>query len=242
MTEPENTDVNTEIVAPAVEESPQANHEEQTSEVQNQPEESDKERNFAAMRERQDALERRLEEKDLEIQAIRQEQQQAQPLQEEPEVDELDSISGDEWLTKEQSEKLATRQANTAVDKALEKDRIRRAKEEFPDRIKKDFPDFDQVVSKENVNYLKANKPHLAAALAATQDLLAQAEGAYDAIKMYCPSIQVTQDKERAEKNASRPGTLDAAGPARVQESDPKRINPDTQARYWKDMQEAARG
>jgi hypothetical protein len=249
MTESENTDVVTEAVAPPVEEQPHVYHEEHAEEAPAQTGQSDKEINFAAMRERQDALERDLElanlrqkQQDDLINALKGQVQQPQPVQAAPEVDELDNIAPDEWLTREQFEKLQKRNTQKDIDAALAAERQRRAQEELPERIKREHKDFDQVVSKENVEYLKATKPYLAQTLAATQDPYAQAMAAYDMIKTHCPSAQVTQDKQRAEKNAQKPGTLDSAGPARTSDFDPKRINADTKAQLWKEMQAAARG
>lgn len=242
MNETENTDVQTEVVAPAVEEP--HNAEDQSQErVPEQTEMSDKEINFAAMRQANDELKKELAETKRfvqEIMAQREQPANVQQLQEE--VDELEQIANDEWLTKEQSMKLADKRAQLAVEKALEAERSRQAQEALPGRIKQEMPDFDQVVSKENVEYLKAQKPHLAQVLAATTDHYAQAKAAYDAIQAFCPSAQVSRDKKAVERNAHRPGSLDQTGPARVSDGDPLRLTPSTRQQLWKEMQEYARG
>jgi hypothetical protein len=97
------------------------------------------------------------------------------------------------------------------IQAALEKDRQERMRQELPNKIAKDFPDFESVVTKENVDYLRATKPHIAQSLAATKDPYAQAAAAYDFIKAYCPSAQVQDDRRRAEMNSQKPGTLGAA-------------------------------
>lgn len=246
MIDTENTDGNTEVVAPAVEETPQVNEADQ-EQVPHQSGQTDKEMNFAAMRQKTDDLERKVQEYEQVINSIQgqmqaqsQQEQKAQQLREE--IDELEQIANDEWLTKEQSMKLADKRAKLAVEQALEAERTRRAQEELPNRVKQEMPDFDQVVSKENVEYLKAHKPHLAQVLATTQDPYAQAKAAYDAVKAFCPSAQVTQDKQRAERNAQKPGSLDQAGPPRTGETDPYRMSSTTKAQLWKEMQDAARG
>lgn len=246
MINTENTDVDKEAVAPAVKKTPQVNEAHQ-QQVPEQTGQSDKEMNFAAMRQKTDDLERKVQEYEQVITSI-QGQMEAQARQPEKtqelqqEIDELEQIANDEWLTKEQSMKLADKRAQLAVEKALEAERARRAQEELPQRVKQEMPDFDQVVSKENVEYLKAHKPHLAQVLATTQDPYAQAKAAYDAVKAFCPSAQVQQDKQRAERNAQKPGSLDQAGPPRTGETDPYRLSSTTKAQLWKEMQDAARG
>ena len=116
MTEPENTDVVTEDVAPPAEETPQAYHEEHQEQAPTPAEMSDKELNFAAMREKTNQLEQKLNEATQTITALH--RQMVAPAQPQPaeEVDELDSLAPDEWLTKEQSAKMAQRQAQQAVE------------------------------------------------------------------------------------------------------------------------------
>lgn len=252
MTEAENHDVTPEAVAPAVEEVSQAHdqavgHEEQ-NQVQAEQSADDKEMNFRAIRESNARLQRQLEDERLareHLQKAVEEKFAAQMAPKEEERDELDDVSDDDWLTKKHAEKLAEKRAKAIVERMLAEERQTRMKEELPTKLKSQHQDFDSVVTKENVEYLKANKPHIAASLAATQDPYAQALAAYDAIKAFCPSIEQKDEAQKMVKNASKPGTLGAAqAPSPLSEAKAmeRGLSPELKRKYQQEMIAAIRG
>lgn len=254
MTEQEITDVNMGDVDPNVGNEPSTqldeHHEEVNSDVaddQGQDQESNKEINFKAVREQLRVME-------LEKQRIAQERDEYKDAlissvkpkapEPEPEVDELDSIDPDDWTTRKHVEKLAERKAQVMIEKALKAEREQRYKEKLPDMIKKQFADFDDVVTKENIKYLKANKPHIATILSATTDEYSQAISAYEYIKAYCPDAKVHEDKQKAEINSKKPGSLGMSdsplSQAKMFESG--RLTPDLKRKLQQEMIAAARG
>lgn len=232
MTALENSDVQGEAVAPT-----ETENVSQTQEMaygneaqgygnhsEGQPED-DKAANFKAIRESNARLQKQYEESERERRAYADrlakleralEAQATPPTQEE--IDELADLAKDDWTTREAVEKLAERKAKALYKQLREEDEKKRLDmerkrqiEEMPKKLLKQYPDFESVVTKENVEYLKANKPHIAASLAATTDPYAQALAAYDAVKAFCPNVAVRDEQERMDKNASKPGTLGAA-------------------------------
>lgn len=78
-------------------------------------------------------------------------------------------------------------------------------------QIKSQYPDFEKVVSAENVSLLNANEPELAMSIGANRDPYSQAIAAYKAIKRMgvVPEVsQVDQEQvERVKKNTAKPKT-----------------------------------
>jgi len=254
MTETENANVDQEVVNPAVEEVSQAQDQavgqegNPGQEQVGQPE-NDKEYNFKQIRENNARLQAQLEQERREREQLQQmvEQKFADQLkpQAEEEVDELADVAEDDWLTRKHAEKLAERRAREIVKNMLAEENQKRAIQELPNRLKTEHADFESVVTKENVEYLKANKPHIAATLAATKDPYAQALAAYDAIKAFCPTAQMKEEEDRMAQNAQKPGTLGAAqAPSPLTEAKAleRGLTPEMKAKYHKEMIAAMRG
>lgn len=255
MTETENHDVNTEAVAPPVEEVSSSHDQTNELEVQDTVPDvkpsDDKEMNFKAMRESNARLQTQLDEerrnreyfqKFVEEKFVETSKQKDTQV---PERDELDDLEEDDWTTKKQVTKLAEKQAKAIVQQQLAEWQKQQAQRELPDKVKAKHQDFEDVVNKENMEYLKANKPHIVAALAATKDPYMQALTAYDAIKAFCPSDQFRQEEAKMQKNASRPGTLGAAqAPSPLSEAKAmeRGLTPDMKRKYQQEMVAAMRG
>jgi hypothetical protein len=81
-------------------------------------------------------------------------------------------------------------------------------------RIKSQFPDFDSVVTRENIEILKESDPELSDMLRNSHDPYNQALVAYKWVKKnvtHAPSYD--QDKERAQRNAAKPKPLASVSP-----------------------------
>lgn len=266
MTDNENTGVTSEVAAHSLEEGVSQTHEpaygNEEQSYQNQPEgqpDDDRATNFKAIRESNARLQKQYEESERERQAYAErlaklekalEAQSTPPTQEE--IDELADLAKDDWTTRDAVEKLAARQAKAMYKQFREEDEKKRLEaekkrqiEELPKRLLKQHPDFESVVTKENVEYLKANKPHLAASLAATTDPYAQALAAYDAVRAFCPNVEVQDEQQRLEKNASKPGTLGAAkgsSPLAEAKMYERGLTPDLKKKLQAEMIAATRG
>jgi hypothetical protein len=74
-------------------------------------------------------------------------------------------------------------------------------------KVKAQYPDFDSIVSRDNVEMLKDNHPEIAQTLNSSPDLYAKAISAYKLIKQFGisqnPSIEL--DKAKAQRNAAKP-------------------------------------
>lgn len=83
-------------------------------------------------------------------------------------------------------------------------------------RIKSEYPDFDDVVSQNNVAQLSSQYPQLADAIGSTSDLYSKAVSAYTLIKKLGISPEddtYAKDRERARTNAAKPRPLASVSP-----------------------------
>lgn len=152
------------------------NHEmpvEQVAKVET-PVEDKQERNFKAMRKRQDELERKLKEKDEMLDRYLHMHMTQQASQQPQEVDELDAISDDEFIPKGKVNKLvekkAARIAQDIARQETEKFMKQHNELQFLDRLKKQYSDFDQVVNSETLSILEEQEPELAQTIADLKD------------------------------------------------------------------------
>lgn len=82
-------------------------------------------------------------------------------------------------------------------------------------RLKMQYPDFDVIVSKENVESLRLMYPELAHTLNTSTDLYSTAVSAYTMIKKLGINQEdnYAQDRERAQRNAAKPRPLASVSP-----------------------------
>lgn len=83
-------------------------------------------------------------------------------------------------------------------------------------RLKAQYPDFDSVVSSENLANLRAAYPEIAQTLNASTDLYSKAVSAYTMIKrlgIIDPEDRFIQEKAIAQKNATKPKPLASISP-----------------------------
>ena len=263
-------DVNTEVVDPSVDQFPsseQESYQDQPYEEAPEKGQSDAEKNWEALRTKAEQLEQRLEEEararalsdarseqyeQLLTEKLPQILQQQKPSEPE-EADEWETLDEEDWLTKKALQSKLPKEVQSIVQNALAEDRKsqeeKRRKEEIaklPDRLKKDFADFDTVVSKENVEKFRAKKPHLAAALrSAAEDPYEQAVSVYEAIKAFGIVEEADEKVQKLERNASRPGTMGAAqatNPLAAINAADRKLTPEVRQKLHADMIAAMKG
>lgn len=134
MSDDQNMDVNKENVAPSVDETG-----EQEQRLQKEPSQGSSEYNFREMRKSLEESQRRIRE--LEMMASR----NSAPQQED-EDDDDEPITGDDFVTAKQVEKLALRKAQELIKQ--------KEVESLEDRMRLKYKDYDEIVTEENVKQL----------------------------------------------------------------------------------------
>lgn len=214
-----------------------------TEAVQAQPAESqadkkrrnDAEYNWAEARRKMQELERKNQDLEDRVSKIN------KPQIPEGEFDELDRLADDDIITKGQTKKLASRMAEQIAERIIKQ----REASTVDERLSLKFPDFSQVVSKENIELLKEQEPELALTLYHNPDPYAQSIAAYKLLKKLGYGAEVetkSVEKEKALKNSQKPVSVNAAtkasaiGNAHLFENG---LTSDLKAQLWTEMQEA---
>ncbi len=193
-------DVTQDVIPPEQE---QAEAEQQSS----PPEESLQEKNWKAARTRIEEQQRKLELQQhqqmlmaQELEYLRKQQHQQQPAQPDPE---------EELLT--DSERKLYREIQALKQQVNQ--RSQPNLNEVERTLKRDFPDYHEVVNEESVKYLATNNRALAKALASLkEDPYEQGTATYEAIKAseWYRMKQTLPDKLKAEENSKKPMSVQA--------------------------------
>jgi hypothetical protein len=83
-------------------------------------------------------------------------------------------------------------------------------------KIKAQFPDFDKIVTRDNIEQLREQYPEIANTINSSTDLYGKAVSAYTMIKKFgiVPEVSPYQaDIDRAQKNAAKPRALSSVSP-----------------------------
>jgi glutaredoxin len=176
------------------------NHDEAVQQQTKAAEESRQERNWTAFRQRQKELERELKsQRELNEKLISLASQQAVK----PEVDELDSIGDDEYISKgkvnhlvqKKASKIAEEIAQKKVDEALRQ----REQSQFLDNLKRKFSDFDDVVNPDTIALLEEQEPELAQTIADLKDPYKMGVQSYKFIKSLGLTDKVPESRRAKE-------------------------------------------
>ena len=223
MDQEQTQDVAQEVVQPVHDQQPQT------------PQEDAQERNWREVRNAMAEIKEELRREKARVQELERAKFKPQAV-EEVEDDEDDNT----WLTKKEAKKLATRYAQEAATQLIRQ----QAETELPTKLKARFPDFDDVVSEENVNYLKATKPEFLALLQSSKaDSYATAVAAYEYIKAVKPDSGTAKyHQQKMEQNAMKPMSSAAASghsPLSGAAEFERGMTPQLQAKLYQEMQDA---
>ncbi|NJL54191.1 hypothetical protein HC928_02745 [bacterium] len=236
MSDEENIGVEEEssqALAEAAETEDSQETEESRSQEAERRKRNDAEYNWAEMR-------RQMKEKDYQIEELKKEfakiaQKAASPSEEE----ELSKLAEDDLLTVAQAKRLAQSIARKAAEEVSKS----REAATVDERVQLKYPDFNDVVTKENIELLKQKEPELAQSLYHMPDPYNQAVAAYKLLKkMGASPPQDSYEKKKALENSKKPISVQAApkqsaiGQAHLFENG---LTNELKSQLWKEMQDA---
>lgn len=189
-----NEEINTQV-EPVTEET-----QEQVQAVQQQKQDSDRERNFKVMRERAEQAERR----------ARELEQQYAPK---PAVQAEDDfgIEDDSLIEGKHLKKYVRSMQEQLKQTKQQLDNFNMTSAEM--QLKNKFNDFDAIVTDENLQRLAQAKPSLYRSIQSNPDLRDKGETAYDAIKMFLQPAKFESEDKRIEENRSKPRNAATVNP-----------------------------
>lgn len=187
-----------------------------------EPVETEQQYNFRQLKSAKEKAEREREEAlrfAMDLQAKYAQQKQAPELQVEPEVDDIQVGEGDLVEGKDLralSKKMKAQRAEfIEYKKQVEQQQGQLKMQATEAKIKSQYPDFDKIVSKENIAQLQEFYPEIAQTLNSSQDIYATAVSAYTMIKklgIYKEDTYVAE-KIRAQVNAAKPKAMNSIAP-----------------------------
>lgn len=204
-------------------EEPQYQQESTEQEEERPVKTNSREDNFRAVREAKDKAERERDAVLRQMVEMQMKMQQDavpryQPAQEDSYDDDDDELeinfSEDDLVDGRTVKKVADRIRR--LESKLKKQNHRTREMDTEQRIKSNFPDFDRVVSPENVQRLNEEYPEVAISLRDTPDIYNKAASAYKIIKQFGyakTAVPFDSDRAKAQANAQKPRPLASVSP-----------------------------
>lgn len=116
---------------------------------------------------------------------------------------------------------------------------------EYPNKLKRDFPDFAHVCSQENLDYLDYHYPELSRPLQRLPEGYDKWSDIYHAVKKFIPNHStVKKDAMRTDVNANKPRSMSTPGPSPTGDA-PRQTWQEIEARRaenWARMQRTLKG
>lgn len=233
---PENIDVNSQ------------------KQIESKEPESPEDQNWKAFREarkrdraEKESAERRAAEKEQEIAALKAAMEAAFSAKSAPSTQAYQQYYGMEQQEESEDQRIE-RRVNEILSKKEEQ--YRREQEEYerreyPNRIKRDFPDFSQVCSQENLDYLDYHYPEISRPLQRLSEGYDKWHDTYHAVKKLIPNHSTARKEAmRADINSNKPRSISSTGPSPTGER-PRESWQEAEARRaenWARMQRTMKG
>lgn len=139
--------------------------------------------------------------------------------------------SEDERIQKRIDEALAKQRAKEDAERAAKE------KAETPYKLAQVYPDFDQVCSAENLDYLEYHYPEVARSLNYAPDGFQKWSDVYKAVKRFIPnSTTSNKEQKKAEKNLTKPQAMSMQGMTASGDQAPKYLGEKQKEANWKRM------
>lgn len=134
--------------------------------------------------------------------------------------------------------------AISAREASYEKERAQREKHEAPLRIQQTFPDFNNVVTQDNCDYIDYHYPELATPFQYMPEGYQKLAAMYNLIKKMVPnSTSSKREAAKADANFNKPKSMSTTGVTQSGDSQGSaRLTEERKAANWERMERARRG
>ncbi len=211
--------------------------------IEKKPEEDVNQINFKKFREareqdriKREEAERRAIEKANEAQVLKEAMEALLSKKSAPSQDQ------DHEETEEQKIQKIVSKALEERDRQYQDQRRQQEAKEFPEKLKSVFPDFDQVCSAENVDYLEFNYPEIATPFKHMPDGFEKWAAVYKTVKRLIPNSVRDKDNKKMSVNSNKPQSMSVPGIAPTGDSAPHQLDDKRRADNWARMQRVMRG
>lgn len=129
-----------------------------------------------------------------------------------------------------------------AERKKNEEEMRRREQAEYPTKLVQNHPDFHQVCSSDNLDYLEYHYPEVARAFRNSPDSYDKWSDVYKAVKRFVPNPQTAQVEKTIQKNATKPQSMNVGGSTRTGDDAPHVLTEQMRKDNWARMQRIMKG
>lgn len=129
----------------------------------------------------------------------------------------------------------------TAEMQRVEAERQRKEHSQLPNRLAQIHPDFNQVCTEENLDYLKYHYPEVEKALSYAPEGVEKWSDVYKAVKRLVPNLFSKKDEAKIDRNMAKPKSV-SAGLSNTGDSAPVYLDDAKRAANWERMQRAMKG
>jgi hypothetical protein len=196
-----------------------------------------------------EAAERRASEKDQEVAALKAAMEAAFSAKQAPSPASYQQYYGmNQEQTEETEEQKIERKVNELLarkEEQYKKQQIEEEQREYPRRLMRDFPDFGQVCSQENLDYLDFHYPEISRPLQRLGEGYDKWHDTYHAVKKLIPNHSTAKKEAiRADINSNKPRSISSSVPSptgeKMQES--WQSVESRRAENWARMQKVMKG
>jgi hypothetical protein len=160
-----------------------------------------------------EAAEKRAQEKEAEAAALRAAMEAAFSKQPIPVPNNQYS---DHYSQEETEEEKIDKRVNAAIaarEAQAAKERLERERIEYPQRLSQTYPDFNYIISQDNLDYLDYHFPEVSRPLQRLPDGFDKWSDIYHAIKKFIPNNKESKkDAVKADANAMKPKSISSMG------------------------------
>ena len=144
----------------------------------------------------------------------------------------------DERIEKKVQAALAAREAS------YERERAQREQQEYPQRLQQTYPDFNSIVSTDNLDYLEYHYPEITGPLKRLPDDYHKWADIYRAVKKFVPnSSTAKKESAKADANFAKPKSMSSTGITQSGEAmSNARLTDEKRAANWERMQRTLKG
>lgn len=198
-----------------------------------------------------EAAERRASEKENEVAALKAAMEAAFTKQSAPSTQAYQQYYGMNQghdQTEETEEQRIKRLVNEQIaqrEEVYKKQAAEHEQREYPNRLRRDFPDFSQVCSQENLDYLDFHYPEISRPLQRLGEGYDKWSDTYHAVKKLIPNHSMAKkDAMRADINNNKPRSISSTGPSPTGNSPPSSWQEieSKRAENWARMQRTMKG
>ncbi len=115
--------------------------------------------------------------------------------------------------------------------------------EEYPNRLVQSYPDFNAIISTENLDYLEYHYPEVARPLKRQAEGFEKWSDIYHAVKKFVPnSTTARKEAAKADVNFSKPKSISSSGLTQNTQTTAIALSEDRKSANWARMQQVMKG